>query len=140
MKEKAYLASPFFDECERAIYHKVIDYLRNLMGYDLYVPMEHTVEGAWEMSNAIWAERVFEEDIHAIDEAEIVFVINFGMYSDSGTAWECGYAYAKGKKVVTIIVAPQTTTYSLMMINGCDTIININNPLVEVSPIALEQK
>ena len=23
-------------------------------------------------------------------------------------------------------------TYSLMMINGCDTIININNPLVEV--------
>ena len=109
MKEKAYLASPFFDDCERAIYHKVIDYLRNLMGYDLYVPMEHTVEGAWEMSNAIWAERVFEEDVRAIDEAEIVFVINFGMYSDSGPAWECGYAYAKGKKVVTIIVAPQTT-------------------------------
>ena len=22
-----------------------------------------------------------------------------GNYSDSGTAWECGYAYAKGKKI-----------------------------------------
>lgn len=118
MKEKAYLASPFFDDCERAIYHKVIDYLRNLMGYDLYVPMEHTIAGAWEMSNAIWAERVFEEDVRAIDEAEIVFVINFGMYSDSGTAWEAGYAYAKGKIVVNL-VKDTNSTYSLMMLNGC---------------------
>ena len=120
MSNKAYLASPFFTEKELVFYHKVIDYLRHEEGFDLYVPMEHTIEGAWDMSNAAWARAVFNEDIKAIDEADYVFVINFGMYSDSGTAWEAGYAYAKGKKVV--MIAPNfhaEKDYSLMMMNAC---------------------
>ncbi len=118
-KKKAYLASPFFSEKELVFYHKVVDYLRS-EGLDLYVPREHIIEGAWDMTNAAWAKAVFDEDVRAIDEAEYVFVINFGMYSDSGTAWEAGYAYAKGKKVV--MIAPNfhaEKDYSLMMMNAC---------------------
>ena len=121
MNKKAYLASPFFTEKELVFYHKVIDFLRNEEGFDLYVPMEHTIEGAWDMTNAAWAKAVFDEDVKAIDEAEIVFVINFGMYSDSGTAWEAGYAYAKGKIVINL-VKDTSSTYSLMMLNGCDCV------------------
>ena len=102
-KVKAYLAAPFFKEDELEVYHKVISFLRDVEHYDLYVPMEHTIPNAWDMSNAEWAKAVFDEDVKAIDEAEIVFVINFGMYSDSGTAWEAGYAYAKGKTVINLV-------------------------------------
>lgn len=119
-KVKAYLAAPFFKEDELEVYHKVISFLREVEKYDLYVPMEHTIPNAWDMSNAEWAKAVFDEDVKAIDEAEIVFVINLGMYSDSGTAWEAGYAYAKGKKV--IMIAPNfhaEKDYSLMMMNAC---------------------
>ena len=119
-KVKAYLAAPFFKEDELEVYHKVISFLREVEKYDLYVPMEHTIPNAWDMSNAEWAKAVFDEDVKAIDEAEYVFVINFGMYSDSGTAWEAGYAYAKGKKVV--MITPNfhaEKDYSLMMMNAC---------------------
>lgn len=120
-KVKAYLAAPFFKEDELEVYHKVISFLREVEDYDLYVPMEHTIPNAWDMSNAEWAKAVFEEDVKAIDEAAYVFVINFGMYSDSGTAWEAGYAYAKGKIVINL-VKDTNSTYSLMMLNGCDGI------------------
>ena len=120
-KVKAYLAASFFKEDELEVYHKVISFLREVEKYDLYVPMEHTITNAWDMSNAEWAKAVFDEDVKAIDEAEIVFVINFGMYSDSGTAWEAGYAYAKGKIVINL-VKDTSSTYSLMMLNSCDCV------------------
>lgn len=124
-KVKAYLAAPFFKEDELEIYHKVISFLRDVEHYDLYVPMEHSVPNAWDMSNAEWAKAVFEEDVKAIDAAKVVFVINLGMYSDSGTAWEAGYAFAKGKIVINL-VKDTNSTYSLMMLNGCDCIKHAN--------------
>lgn len=62
--------------------------------------------------------KVFNEDIKAINECDTVIVLNWGMYSDSGTAWECGYAYAKGKKVINLLMPTNDKDYSLMMING----------------------
>ena len=96
---KIYLASPFFSHEEVVIYRQVIQDLRNA-GHEVYVPQEHTVEGAWDMSNKEWAEQVFLNDIEAIRQCEMMMILNFGMYSDSGTAWEAGYAYAMGKKTV----------------------------------------
>lgn len=120
---KAYLAAPFFKEDELEVYHKVISFLREGCNIDLYVPMEHIIPNAWEMSNPEWAKAVFEEDIKAIDNADVVYVINFGMYSDSGTAWEAGYAYAKDKVVINL-VKDTDSTYSLMMLNGCEAVMD----------------
>lgn len=131
---KAYLAAPFFNQNERYIYARVIDYLRNAEHLDLYVPQEHTVEDAWNLSNSAWAWEVFKEDVRALDEAKIVYVLNFGMYSDSGTAWEAGYAYAKGKRIVNILVNQKDNVYSLMMINGTNRLVN-----VEFDDVALEE-
>ena len=131
---KAYLAAPFFSQNERYIYARVIDYLRNAEHLDLYVPQEHTVEDAWNLSNSAWAWEVFKEDVRALDEAKVVYVLNFGMYSDSGTAWEAGYAYAKGKRIVNILVNQKDNVYSLMMINGANRLVN-----VEFDDVALEE-
>lgn len=131
---KAYLAAPFFNQNERYIYARVIDYLRHAEMLDLYVPQEHTVEDAWNLSNSDWAWKVFREDVRALDEAAIVYVLNFGMYSDSGTAWEAGYAYAKGKQIVNVLVNQKDNVYSLMMISGSSRMVNI-----EFDYVALEE-
>ena len=115
---KVYLASPFFNETEINIYEKVIALLREENGIDLFVPREHTIPNGWDMPNHQWAENVFAVDLLALQKAEVVVVLNHGLYSDSGTAWECGYAYALGKKIVNIIVGKWEEEYSLMMLNG----------------------
>ena len=135
---KAYLAAPFFNQNERYLYSRVIDYLRHAEMHDLYVPQEHTVEDAWNLSNPDWAWTVFHEDVRALDEAEIVYVLNFGMYSDSGTAWEAGYAYAKGKQIVNILVNQKDNVYSLMMINGANKLVNVEFDYVGLGEV--EQK
>lgn len=115
MKNKFYLASPLFTEYERKRVAEVAEYWRG-QGKEVYVPMEHTIENAWDYSNAEWAKMVFEEDVKAIREADAVLCIYYGLYSDSGTAWECGFAYGIGKPVVLLDEAG--TEVSLMMVQG----------------------
>lgn len=123
---KIYLASPFFSHEEVVIYRQVIHDLRNA-GHEVYAPQEHTIDGAWDMSNKDWANRVYINDINAIDDCACVMVLNFGMYSDSGTAWEAGYAFALNKWVVHVLCGGDNATYSLMMMNGCDKVIELRN-------------
>ena len=123
---KIYLACPFFNIDEILKYEAAIEGLR-ARGYEVYVPREHTIPGAWEMSNQTWAGYVFDEDVRAINESEVVIVMNFGMYSDSGTAWEAGYAMAVGKKVVQVLCGESNTTYSMMMISSADKVVSFRN-------------
>ena len=112
---KIYLASPLFTEYERELVRKVAKALR-ADGNEVYVPMEHSIKNAWEMSNADWGKAVFEEDVKAIQECDQVVCIYYGLYSDSGTAWECGFAYGIGKPVVLYDAAGDEV--SLMVVNG----------------------
>ena len=118
--KKIYLASPFFTEFEKAIYDNVIKVLRQ-HGYDVFVPQEHTIPNGEKMPNSQWAKAVFDMDLAALRDAECVVVLNYGMYSDSGTAWECGAAYAMGKPILQVICGLSDEPYSCMMINGATT-------------------
>lgn len=123
--KKIYLASPFFSEDELKIYKEVISILRKHENVEVFVPMEHEIPNAFDVPNAKWGYEVFNIDKEAIDNSDIVIVLNFGMYSDSGTAWEAGYAFAKGKDVYHVLCG--NGEYSLMMINGTGKIITLDD-------------
>ena len=95
---KIYMAGAFFrPETKSRIDSYAADFRR--LGHDVYVPQEHTVPNAWDMSQEDWAREVFKMDVAAIQDCDMVFVVYDGLYSDSGTAWEIGYAYAHGKNI-----------------------------------------
>ena len=72
---------------------------------NVYVPMEHTVKNAWDYPNNEWGLMVFEDDVHAINIADYVVVLNYGRKNTTaGCAWEAGYAFALGKKVFIVDV------------------------------------
>ena len=121
---KIYLASPFFNNEEIEIYNKVIELLR-LEKLDVFVPREHSIPNGWDLPNHLWAENVFAVDYLALSQCDIVVVLNFGMYSDSGTAWECGCAYAMGKQVVNVLCSGKDAEYSLMMLNGTSIVVDL---------------
>lgn len=96
MALKIYLAGPFFNETERKNHDAALSILQK-KGLDVYAPFHHqrSREG---LSRREWAEATFQDDAAAIRGADAVVLLFYGMYSDSGTAWECGFAYALGKK------------------------------------------
>lgn len=118
---KIYLASPFFNEKEIANIHTAVEILK-AKGMEVFVPMEHDVENKEVLTNAEWAEKIFKIDRGGIDDCDAVVLLYGGMYSDSGTAWECGYAYAKGKRVVVCCYDMEQT--NLMIVNGCHAFLN----------------
>lgn len=122
-----YIAAPFFSDEEIAIYDKIIEQIKSTYHEEVFVPREHIIPDGEKMSNAQWGKAVFDMDVEAIDRANLVIAINHGMYSDSGTAWECGYAYAKGIPVHQILINREDNKdFSLMMINSSKKIISTN--------------
>ena len=89
---KLYFAGPLFSAAERAWNAEVATGLRDA-GHEVFLPQEH--------ESAQLAAGIFATDVGGIDWAEAVVAIMDGPDPDSGTAWECGYAY--GKKPVILV-------------------------------------
>ena len=113
---KIYLAGPFFNDQERQIIEKVRDILRS-GGHEVFVPMEHFIPDGETLPNAVWGKKVFDMDVEAINNCDIVYAVYHGHYSDSGTAWEIGYAYAKSIPVV-LLHTDQKNISSVMPVNS----------------------
>lgn len=115
---KIYLAGPFFNVEERANIEKTRDILR-ARNFEVFVPMEHKFKDDDKMPNDYWGKKVFELDRDAIYSVDCLVVMYYGMYSDSGTAWEVGFAKALNKKIVVVHI-DKAQESSLMIVNGCD--------------------
>ena len=113
-----YLAGPFFNKLERENIEKARDILRD-RGFNVFVPMEHKIEDGENMPNDIWGKKVFDLDKVAIHECDLMVALYYGLYSDSGTAWEVGYGNCLGKRIVIVHLGEQIEK-SLMIANGSD--------------------
>ena len=91
-KTKIYLAGPFFTLAEQNFNADVARFLEG-EGFDVWLPQDHEPR-----HNT--AKSIFAMDVAAIDRADMVVACMDGPDPDSGTAWECGYAYAKGKPII----------------------------------------
>lgn len=99
--KKVYLASPFFNDAELERMYGVLKVLREDRGFDVFAPFE--LKSDLEFGSKEWRTETFHADLNGIKNADVmVAIISNGNYSDSGTAWECGYAYAMGKPVIIV--------------------------------------
>ena len=89
---KLYLAGPLFTLAEQRFNADLARFLES-EGFEVWLPQEHEPR-----SNT--ARAIFTMDVDALDAADMVVACMDGADPDSGTAWECGYAYAKGKPIV----------------------------------------
>jgi nucleoside 2-deoxyribosyltransferase len=89
---KIYLAGPLFTIAEQNFNAELARFLES-EGFAVWLPQEH--EPRRKTARAI-----FQMDVEALEWADMVVACMDGPDPDSGTAWECGYAYAKGKPIV----------------------------------------
>ena len=117
-----YIAGPFFTDKERAFLKIVIESAKEIFpNEEFFIPMEHFIPNGENLSNNEWAEAVFKMDVEALNKCNRVIAAYSGLYSDTGTAWEIGYAYAKGIPV-NLIIPPEVfkEEMSIMPIQSCN--------------------
>lgn len=95
MGVKVYLSGPLFSwadiDCGRRIKECILDEL----GGRIEVVWPHEIAAGTSTE-------IFTSNLKALDECEIMVAILDGPQVDDGTAWEIGYYYAMGGKIVGI--------------------------------------
>lgn len=85
---------------------------------NIYAPWELRFPNAWDYTNQEWGLMVFAADLAHLEAADIVVSLNYGRLDPTaGTSWECGYAFAKEKKIIMVEMTDEPM--SLMCSNGC---------------------
>ncbi len=113
----AYIAGPLFNEKEREFLEEINSVCRAI-GISTYLPSQDG--GLLNQDND---DEVFQTDIEALNKADIVVASLNGVDVDSGTAFELGYAFAKGKKLFGLhtdfrTFSP-TSEVNLMLLKSC---------------------
>ena len=92
--KRAYIAGPLFDEGERW-WIESVERLVADAGFETFLP--HRDNPPKDQFNV---RTIFENDKRGIDECDVVVANLNGITTDDGTAWELGYAYARGKYLI----------------------------------------
>lgn len=113
----AYIAGPLFNEKEREFLEE-INTVCQAIGMSTYLPAQDG--GLLSQDNDT---EVFQTDIEALNKADIVVANLNGVDVDSGTAFELGYAFAKGKKLFGLHTDCRTfsptSEVNLMLLKSC---------------------
>lgn len=90
-----YLAAPLFSEAECDFNRKLRDEIKKI-GLNVFLPQEDSNNIKDEINRQ---QIIFNKNLAAIEGSDILVAVIEGTDVDSGTAWEIGYACARGKPV-----------------------------------------
>lgn len=95
---RVYFAGPLFTQAEWHWNARLAEALRGL-GMNVLLP-QAAAEPMLKGEKAFDGTALFSENIANIDSADVVLAILDQAEPDSGTCWECGYAYRAGRPIV----------------------------------------
>jgi len=119
-----YLAGPVFTLAERRFNEELTCTLERVCPtLQILLPQRYDKEfqGLSDFSR-----RMFDSLMKALDNAEVVLAVLDGPDADSGTCFEMGYAYGRGKRVVGIRTDfrdGEDQGLNLMLSNACSELI-----------------
>jgi len=119
-----YLAGPVFTLAERRFNEELACTLERVCPtLQILLPQRYDKEfqGLSDFSR-----RMFDSLMKALDNAEVVLAVLDGPDADSGTCFEMGYAYGRGKRVVGIRTDfrdGEDQGLNLMLSNACSELI-----------------
>ena len=94
MKPRIYLSGPLFSQAEIAWGRRVKASLEEAL-QDVEIIWPHELPGGSPSET-------FQANLMALDDSDLLVAILDGPQVDDGTAWEVGYFYAKGRKILGI--------------------------------------
>lgn len=95
MKEKVYLSGPLFSWAEIEFGRWIKACIIENLGERIEVIWPHEITAGTPLE-------IFQSNVKALDECKIMVAILDGPQVEDGTAWEVGYHYARGGRIVGI--------------------------------------
>jgi len=127
-----YLAAPLFSEAECDFNRRLRDEIKGA-GFNVFLPQEDSNNIKDEASRQ---KIIFDKNLKGIENSDILVAVIDGADVDSGTAWEIGFAFAKGKPVLGLRTDFRTLgiegTVNLMIERSvilCDSVSELLNRL-----------
>ena len=134
MIKKIYIAGPLFNKHEQVYLEDIAKELEG-NGYDCFLPHrdqtgidESELKGT-DMSQET-KDRIFKNDLDALNTADLTVALLTGQDIDSGTSAEIGHTYAKQKPVIAIDANERR--YRNLFVEGMLTV-TVNN-ISEIIP------
>jgi nucleoside 2-deoxyribosyltransferase len=133
---KIYLAGPLFTQAERRWNRELAAALTKLKP-DLEIILPQDVETEFRDDRSDFT-AIFRRNVESIEISDAIVAILDGSDSDSGTAWECGYAFAKDKPVIgvrTDLRVSENENLNAMLSQSSDVVFqeSLNEDIVELS-------
>ena len=106
MIKKVYIAGPLFNSHEKHYLEKISQVLED-NGFDFFLPHRDQIGiSEKELENPIMTaatkEKIFNNDLTALEDSDLTVALLTGQDIDSGTAAEIGFSYANNKPVIAI--------------------------------------
>jgi nucleoside 2-deoxyribosyltransferase len=101
MKRLIYFAAPLFTQAERFWNIKLAETIMR-MNNDFIMILPQKECNQTMLDPDINFQNIFNICIEGIDKCEIVLAILEGADSESGTCFECGYGFAKNKRLIGV--------------------------------------
>jgi len=96
---RVYLAAPLFSDAERQFNLQLSTMLESHF-FEVYLPQEAGDDSHDRGREEHW--RIFESNLKALAESDMLVAVIEGADADSGTSWEMGYAFGHGIPVYSV--------------------------------------
>lgn len=139
MIKKIYIAGPLFNVHEKKYLEEIAEVLEG-NGYDCFLPhRDQTGIDPEELKNNDMSQStkdiIFQTDVQALNESDLVVALVTGQDIDSGTASEIGYMYAKNKPVIALTAEERRYRNLFTARMFSSTVQNIGDLLEEINKI-----
>jgi nucleoside 2-deoxyribosyltransferase len=132
-KKTIYLAGPLFTHAELE-YNRELKNIMGKKGFSVFFPQEDAEDAVAEREKQN-QECIFKKCLEGLNNSDIVVAVLDGVDVDSGTAWEIGYAFARGKSVIGLRTDFRTLSdgiVNLMVEMSLDTLARDEEELLKV--------
>ncbi len=137
---RIYLAGPLFTLAERRLNIELARELtKQIPRAEIILPQTRAAQ--FVTDGKMDFENVVRDCIDSIETADAIVAILDGADSDSGTSWECGYAYARSKPIVgvrTDLRSSEDGGLNAMLQRTCDHVVVLPATRETVKPLARE--
>jgi len=132
---KIYIAASFAyedrnkTEQKKKLIEETVKRIQKYLPGDYYLPHQLKIPNAWDISLEEWSRAVYEHDIKALKEADLIIFLSFGKENNAGSAWEVGYIVGRNDFVLSfdeqkiVLVKMTNEPESLMISNSINRII-----------------